>query len=144
MNDSQPRENLTQQLPDKYEFTFAPKQLPDKYDYLAPDGSEIRLLVRGWRGSFAHCTLPKGGVTAAVAHRTVEEIWYCISGEGEIWRSFQDQDVVTVLRPGTSLTIPTGTYFQFRNTGLEPLCILLATMPPWPGADEAVPVKGRW
>jgi mannose-6-phosphate isomerase-like protein (cupin superfamily) len=144
MNDSRTVVNPARQLPEKYEFTFGPKQLQDEYDYLAPDGSEIRLLVRGWRGSVAHCRLPAGSVSAAVAHRMVEEIWYCLSGQGEVWRSFSDKDTVIVFRPGTSLTIPPGTYFQFRNTGAEPLCILITSMPPWPGADEAVPVAGHW
>jgi mannose-6-phosphate isomerase-like protein (cupin superfamily) len=144
MTDSRSEAKPAQQLPEKYEFTFAPKQLQDKYDYLAPDGSEIRLLVRGWRDSVAHCTLPPGSVSTAVARRMVEEIWYCLSGQGEVWRSFNDKDTVTVFRPGTSLTIPPGTYFQFRNTGDELLCILITSMPPWPGADEAVPVTEKW
>jgi hypothetical protein len=47
--------------------------------------------------------------------------------------------------PGVSLTIPVETQFQFRNTGQEPLRFVIATMPPWPGADEAVPVEvGKW
>ena len=43
-----------------------------------------------------------------------------------------------------SLTIEVGTHFQFRNTGDEPLCIVITTMPPWPGEHEAAPVAGRW
>ena len=45
---------------------------------------------------------------------------------------------------GVSLNIEVGTPFQFRNTGDEPLCIVITTMPPWPGEDEAREVKGRW
>jgi mannose-6-phosphate isomerase-like protein (cupin superfamily) len=144
MTDSNSEPNPERQLPEKYAFTFAPRQLQEAYDYLAPDGSEIRLLDRGRRGSLAHCTLPVGRVSQAVAHYTVEEVWYCLSGQGEIWRSFRDQDVLSALSPGTSLTIPPGTPFQFRNTGDEPLCIMMTTMPPWPGAQEAVQVKGCW
>ena len=85
-------------------------------DYIAPDGSEIRTLPATERGSMAHCTLPVGVTTKAVAHRTVEEFWYFLEGEGEVWRDTSDPPV-TPVSAGVSLTIPTGTQFQFRNTG---------------------------
>jgi hypothetical protein len=43
-----------------------------------------------------------------------------------------------------SLNIPLGTRFQFRNTGAEPLCFIIATLPPWPGEDEAITQVGHW
>ena len=46
--------------------------------------------------------------------------------------------------PGVALSIETGCRFQFRNTGDDDLCILIVTMPPWPGAHEARPATGRW
>src|SRR5262245_23523906 len=124
--------------------TLVTKQLLEKYDYLAPDGSEIRLLSVGERGSLAHCTLPAGQVSSPVKHRTVEEIWYCLSGEGEVWRSSGDCNDVVPFHAGTSLTIATGTSFQFRNPGTNPLTFVITTMPPWPGSSEAVPVEGYW
>ena len=48
------------------------------------------------------------------------------------------------LASGVSFDIPLGTQFQFRNTGDEPLSVLIATMPPWPGNDEAIAVQGPW
>jgi mannose-6-phosphate isomerase-like protein (cupin superfamily) len=48
------------------------------------------------------------------------------------------------LRPGTALTIPVGTAFQFRNTGGEPLAAIGVAMPPWPGEDEGMEVAGPW
>lgn len=111
---------------------------------VAPDGSEVRPLAATARASTAHCTLPPGGVSLAVRHRTVEEIWYFIAGEGEVWRKLGAREEVVAARPGVSLSIPTGAHFQFRNTGLEPLVFLLATMPPWPGMDEAVRVEDHW
>ena len=47
-------------------------------------------------------------------------------------------------RPALSLTIPLGTAFQFRAIGEAPLTFLAITMPPWPGAEEADRVEGRW
>lgn len=120
------------------------KPLPRHYDYLAPDGSEIRLLPKMYGGSLAHCLLPAGKTSIAVSHRTVEELWYCISGKGQVWRKKDNFEHLDKLSPSVSITIPTGTHFQFRNIGDEPLCILITTMPPWPGADEAVPVMGKW
>ena len=117
--------------------------LPAAPDAYAPDGSEVRLLAALKGGSFAHFTLPPGQVSAPVAHRTVEEIWYVVGGEGEIWRKFGDKETVTPAHPGVALTIPLGAHFQFR-AGAEALRFVAVTMPPWPGPDEAFPVPGKW
>jgi mannose-6-phosphate isomerase-like protein (cupin superfamily) len=120
------------------------RQLPTACDVLAPDGSEVRILTSGERGSMAHFTLPAGEMSVAVAHRTVEEVWYILAGEGEMWRKVDDAETVTVLQEGLSLTIPVGTHFQFRNTGKAPLKAIGVAMPPWPGMDEAYAVEGKW
>ncbi len=120
------------------------RQLPDQPDVTAPDGSDVRILCGLRGGSMAHFTLPAGTASKAVMHRTVEEIWYIVAGEGEMWRADSRQEIVIALRPGLSLTIPVGTSFQFRSTGTSALEAVAITMPPWPGADEAVLVKGAW
>src|SRR5579859_1080480 len=81
-------------------------------DLLAPDGSEIRVLVQVPRGSMVHCTLQPGQVTRAVQHRTVEEVWLCVGGSGQVWRQVRGdaqrerpEEVVNV-EPGVALTIP--------------------------------------
>jgi len=113
-------------------------------DAIAPDGSEIRFVQATARGSVVHCTLPPGAVTVAVRHRTVEEIWFFLGGAGEVWRRNEAADTILAVGPGASLTIPNGSSFQFRTVGDAPLTFLIATMPPWPGDGEAVPVDGRW
>ena len=50
---------------------------------------------------------------------------------------------MTSVKPGVALTIPLGTHFQFR-AGAEGLSFVAVTMPPWPGAEEAFSVEGRW
>jgi mannose-6-phosphate isomerase-like protein (cupin superfamily) len=110
----------------------------------APDGAAVHLLCALNGGSSALFVLEPGAVTRAVAHRTVEEVWYVTAGTGRIWRRQGEAEAVTELAAGTALTIPLGTAFQFRNDGAEPLAIFAVTMPPWPGADEAYPVEGRW
>ena len=124
--------------------TFQTEYLADEHEYLAPDGSQIRLLARVRGGSMCHCTLPPGEVSKAIAHRTVEEIWYCISGKGQVWRKRGDLEVVVDVGPGVSLSIPTGTTFQFQNVGKDPLCFVITTIPPWPGSGEAIPKPRYW
>ena len=110
----------------------------------ARDGSEIRVLLRGVRGQLAFCTLAAGQTSAAHRHQTIEEIWHCTSGRGEVWRKRGNKEMVVPFHPGVSLDIPPGTDFQFRNTGNEPLTFVIATMPPWPGNEEAVRVSDHW
>jgi mannose-6-phosphate isomerase-like protein (cupin superfamily) len=62
------------------------RPIPAVVDHRAPDGSLIRALLALRGGGLAHCTLPPGGVSSAVVHKTVEEIWYCLSGLGQVWR----------------------------------------------------------
>lgn len=119
-------------------------QLPTAPDHLAPDGSAIRSLLALPAGSLAYCTLPAGSVSKAVVHQTVEEIWYCVAGTGQIWRRGPEEAQITDLAPGTCVTIPVGTHFQFRTSSMDELQLLIATMPPWPGAQEALPVAGYW
>ena len=118
--------------------------LPHGHDVLAPDGSEVRLLLSLQGGSMAHFLLPAGQVSRAVRHRTVEEIWYVLSGHGEMWRSAAGPDEVVELAAGVCLTIPVGVAFQFRASGPEPLTAVAITMPPWPGEAEAQLVAGKW
>ncbi len=125
---------------------FAPQTvaLKAELDLHAPDGSEIRLLPSTERGSLCHCTLRPGQVSRPIRHRTVEEIWYVLKGCGEIWRKYAEDATIAELAAGVSLTIPRGCAFQFRNGGGEPLEILIITMPPWPGPEEAESVPGPW
>lgn len=120
------------------------KGLAQRPDAIAPDGAEVRLLASTASGSMAHFQLATGQASMAVTHRTVDELWFILAGTGEMWRKGETIEEVTTLQPGLSLSIPLGTHFQFRNTGAGPLQAVAVTMPPWPGAEEAVAVKGRW
>jgi mannose-6-phosphate isomerase-like protein (cupin superfamily) len=125
-------------------MTFNTVQINSKPDAIAPDGSEVRILCGLERGGMAHFALPPKAVSRAVAHRTVEEIWYFITGSGRMWRRHGEYEQIIVVRPGTSINIPVGTHFQFRSDSDEPLAAIGATMPPWPGEDEAYAVDGPW
>jgi mannose-6-phosphate isomerase-like protein (cupin superfamily) len=123
---------------------FQTKRLPEAVDVIAPDGAEVRILLQLEGGSMAHFQIGAGETSAAVRHRTVEEIWYCVGGTGEMWRRHGGDESVVSLAPGICLTIPVGTEFQFRATGDEPLKAIGMTMPPWPGAGEVVTIDGPW
>jgi mannose-6-phosphate isomerase-like protein (cupin superfamily) len=125
-------------------MTFETRNIAATPDAIAPDGSEVRLLGSLPRGSMVAFRLAPNTVSKAVAHRTVEEIWYFIAGCGRMWRKLGDHEEITEVAPGVSVTIPTGTQFQFRCDGGEPLEAVAVTMPPWPGADEAFVVPGKW
>ena len=123
---------------------FVTKRLGELPDATAPDGSEVRVLCSTSRGSLAHFTLPPHAVSKAMAHRTVEEVWYFVSGRGQMWRRSHDHEEIVDVEPGVAITIPAGTHFQFRSLSQEPLTAVGTTMPPWPGESEAVTIDGIW
>ena len=124
--------------------SFDTKVLPTTPDVLAPDGSNVRILLALSGGSMAHFELAPGLVSIPVAHKTVEEVWYILGGRGEMWRREGEFTEVTALEPGVCVTIPVGTAFQFRSQGPEALAAVAITMPPWPGEAEAYEVAGAW
>jgi mannose-6-phosphate isomerase-like protein (cupin superfamily) len=118
--------------------------LPRNPDAIAPDGSDVRVLLQVRGGGLAHFELPAGQTSVAVQHRSVEEIWYFLRGSGEMWRRSGDEEEVVPVSSGVCATIPLGTSFQFRASGDESLAAIGATIPPWPGAGEAMIVSGPW
>ena len=123
---------------------FDTRRLPEATDVVAPDGSDVRVLLQVRGGGMALFRLDPGRTSGAVAHRNVEELWFVVGGRGEMWRRQGSRQEVVRLEPGLCLSIPTGTQFQFRSTGEEPLEVIAVTMPPWPGDDEADAVEGPW
>ena len=119
-------------------------RLADAVRVEAPDGSQVDILAGSERGSMARFSLASGLVSKAVRHRTVEELWYFIAGGGHMWRSYAGREDIVEVTPGLSLSIPVGAAFQFKSTGPGTLEAIGVTMPPWPGADEAEFVAGKW
>ena len=120
-------------------------------DYVSPDGAEIRLVLRpeveGVQfHSVCEAVFRPGQVSRAVRHRAVEESWYVLEGEAEVWRlppgTPSAHAVVQRLGVGEALNIPPGFSFQVRSAGRGRLRMLCSTAPPWPGPDEATPVEG--
>jgi mannose-6-phosphate isomerase-like protein (cupin superfamily) len=104
----------------------------------------VRVLLQLARGGMAHFELAEGRVSRAVAHHHVDEIWYILRGQGQMWRRQAGREETVELRPGTCVSIPVGTHFQFRCTSGDRLAAVGVTMPPWPGSDEAYHVPGPW
>ena len=123
---------------------FSTLPLPEQPTTVAPDGSDVRVLLGLAGGGMAHFALAPGQVSLAVTHRTVEEIWYIVSGGGQMWRKHGAHEDVVTLAPGVCLTIPLGTHFQFRAHAHEGVAAVAVTMPPWPGEGEACVVAGPW
>jgi mannose-6-phosphate isomerase-like protein (cupin superfamily) len=121
---------------------FATTRIPAARTAVAPDGSDVRVSLRG--GGMAHFELAPGRTSTAVTHRSVEEIWLFIAGRGEMWRKQGVREEIVPVEAGVCLTIPLGTHFQFRAFGSEPLTAVGVTMPPWPGEGEARVVPGKW
>ena len=120
------------------------KRLPAQRTDVAPDGSDVRVLLGVAGGGMAHFELGPAETSIAVVHRTIDEVWYFLRGRGEMWRENGGRAETVEVGPDTCITIPVGTRFQFRSFGFEPLAAVGATMPPWPGEGEAVRTEGPW
>ncbi|MFK5980320.1 MAG: cupin domain-containing protein [Rhizobiaceae bacterium] len=118
--------------------------LPETADAKSPAGADIRFIMDGTTGNMIHACVPPHQVNRATIHGTVSEFWYVLEGHGEIWRRDCTSEKVTELLAGTSIDIPVGTAFQYRNVAEYELKFICISMPPWPGDDEASPVEGKW
>src|SRR5438067_1235205 len=121
------------------------KMSPQK-SYPAPDGSYIWKLPDVRCAGLAKCILPARHVSKAKKHKTVDEIWYFLSGNGQLWRRRDREKAgkLTSVEPELSVTIPAETHFQFKNTGDSDLVVLIVTSPIWPGEHEAEDVEDYW
>ena len=113
-------------------------------DARSPLGAAIQHIMDGPTGNVIHSTIKPGLTGKACYFSTVSEFWFILEGEGEIWRKDGDEERVTKLVPGTSIDIPLGTRFQYRNVGDVDVKFICTAMPPWPGDDEAKIVEGPW
>jgi mannose-6-phosphate isomerase-like protein (cupin superfamily) len=118
--------------------------LPEKPDAKSPAGADIRYIMDGKLGNMIHSTVLPHQINRATVHATVSEFWYILEGHGQIWRDDGVQSSVTDLLPGTSIDIPVGTAFQYRNISDVELKFICIDMPPWPGDAEASYVDGPW
>ena len=81
---------------------FATTRRPHERTVVAPDGSDVRVLLGLAGGGMAEFELAAGLVSAAITHRTVEEIWYVLTGRGEMWRRQDSREEVVALGPASA------------------------------------------
>ena len=59
---------------------FTTTRRPRDRTAVAPDGSDVHVLLGLAGGGMAEFELGAGKVSAAVTHRTIDEIWYVLEG----------------------------------------------------------------
>ncbi len=102
---------------------FETMTLPIQPDVRAPDDSQVRILLRLDPGSMAHFRLESGQISKAVTHRRVDELWYVVSGLGEMWRSQGGDSEVVQLSEGLLREYSAGTSFQSAAQGKSPCAL---------------------
>jgi mannose-6-phosphate isomerase-like protein (cupin superfamily) len=114
------------------------KQLSKDPDNIAVDAAEVRKVFAPGKASMVHCILPPKVVSVPIRNLGIDEIWYFIDGQGEIWLKEEDEakGEMKKLSPGSCLTIPMGVHFQYRALGEDPMTFLCVTMPPFQSREE--------
>lgn len=100
------------------------------------DGSEIRELLAHRNSSIrnqslAEATLPPGGSTMRHYHPRAEEIYYILTGQGQLEIAGETAEV----GPGDAIAIPPGAAHQIHNHGPEPLKFLCCCAPGYEHED---------
>ena len=114
-------------------------------DSVSPDGgAEIRHILQSPRGDLTHAVCAAGTTSATHHLPELDEAYYVLAGTGEIWRTTEQREAVTALKPGRWVGMPAGTRFQYRaNQGCH-VVFLVTVMPSW-RPDLFHTVKdGRW
>ncbi len=108
----------------------------DTTPFTTVDGSTIRELMAhrnsGIRKqSLAEARLPPGQATVLHHHAVTEEIYYILSGTGEMTLGQEARPV----GPGDAIAIPPGQRHTIRNTGSDELVFLCMCAPCYEHAD---------
>jgi len=95
-----------------------------------PHGSEIRPLIDRTTSGVAQCslaeeTLPPGCAVTPHHHLEIEEIYYLISGRGLMTVGDETSEV----NAGDAIYVPRGRRHTLRNTGSEPIKLILVCGP---------------
>jgi mannose-6-phosphate isomerase-like protein (cupin superfamily) len=115
------------------------KNLNHAQPFISKDGSEIRELLAHrnsciQKQSLAEARLPPGARTTAHYHRQTEEIYYILTGKGDMTIGDENQTV----GPGDAIAIPPKMIHQIVNTGAEPLVFLCTCAPAYEHDDTVL------
>ncbi|MGV0025025.1 cupin domain-containing protein [Phormidesmis priestleyi] len=115
------------------------RKLKDCPEIVAGDGTLLRELLHpakqslSLRYSLAHAIVPIG--QTSIAHSlTTSEVYYILSGTGEIHINEETQTV----EPGDAVYIPPNAKQFLQNTGSEPIVFICIVDPAWKKKDETV------
>ena len=107
--------------------------------FITKDGSEIRELLAHRNScirnqSLAEARIAPGMTTEAHHHPLTEEIYYIVSGVGDMVIGEEVRRVV----PGDAIAIPPGAVHQITNTGDEMLRLLCCCAPGYEHDDTII------
>jgi mannose-6-phosphate isomerase-like protein (cupin superfamily) len=118
------------------------KNLNEVVPFVTKDGSEIRELL-AYRNSALHnqslaeARVLVGGATLEHYHAKAEEIYYFLSGIGQIRLEEETKAVMA----GDAIAIPPGKRHKLWNTGDEPLKFLCCCAPAYEHRDTIISEK---
>ena len=104
-----------------------------------PHGSEIRPLIDRTNSDIELCSLaeevlPVGAAVRRHHHLQTEEVYYILHGEGEMTVGDETQKVKT----GDAIFIPRTKSHLLKNTGSEPIKLLLVCGPAYSITDHLI------
>lgn len=115
------------------------RKLSECEEFIAGDNTILRELLHpdkqplALRYSLAHATLPVGK-TSTLHSLTTSEVYYIISGKGEM----HIDEEIQIVEPGDAVYIPPNAKQFIYNCGDEPLVFVCMVDPAWRKEDETV------
>lgn len=115
------------------------RNINDASAFITRDGSEIRELLAHRNSSIrnqslAEARLAPGQSTTPHHHPRTEEIYYILSGQGEM----RIGDEVRTVGPGDAIAIPPGQIHTIANCGQETLKLLCCCAPGYEHDDTVL------
>jgi mannose-6-phosphate isomerase-like protein (cupin superfamily) len=115
------------------------KNLNQVESFITMDGSEIRELLAHRNScirnqSLAEARVAPGNRTAPHYHRTTEEIYYILEGQGEM----TIDDATQSVGPLDAIAIPPRAVHSILNTGSQPLVFLCTCAPAYDHEDTVL------
>ncbi len=107
---------------------FTTKDGSEIRELLAPRNSELRNL------SLAEARVEPGGETAEHFHKSSDEIYYILEGEGIMRIEGEERKV----RPGDAIAIPAGRKHKIKNDGDRDLIFLCFCAPSYTHEDTII------
>jgi mannose-6-phosphate isomerase-like protein (cupin superfamily) len=106
---------------------------------VGPNGDIIRELAASRNSSarkqsLAEATIPVGGTVPEHFHKTIEELYFVLSGTGLM----KIEDETRQIGEGDTVIILPGQRHKITNNGSEPLVFLACCSPEWNADDQVV------